>query len=200
VPVDERTRRSGERCDQHPTRSAVARCGGCGRPLCLTCAIPVRGRVLGTECLPDPLGRHTPVPARRGPPLTGADLVAGVGFGLALLATALPWSRFGVGAGPFGAWGGTPRWSLLAAISALAGTAVWVARLGSRGGDRRAFDAVLAVLGALVALGSALAIWHPPAFTRVWVGPWVGLLGGLAGCAASLAAVRREREPSTAPV
>lgn len=199
MPVDVRTAKGGERCDQHPTRSAVARCDGCGRPLCLPCAIPVRGRVLGAECLPDPLER-TPAPLRRGPPLGGTNLLTGAAFGLALLATTLPWTRFGVGSGFFGAWGGSPRWSLLAAVSATAGAAVWGTRQMVHGGDRLGFDVALGVLGGLVAFASALAIWHPPAFTRVWVGPWVSLAGGLVACAASFAAVRRERKPATAPV
>lgn len=196
MPADERSTRGGERCDLHPTRSAVARCDGCGRPLCLPCAVPVRARVLGVECLPEPLGQPGPTPGRIGPLLTWPNLIAGASFGLALLATALPWSRFGVGSGMFGAWGRTLIWSLLAAVGALAGVTVWVARQLLRDADRRGFDVALATLGGIVALASALAIWHPPAFTRPWLGPWVALLAGVSAAGASIAALRKARSPA----
>lgn len=191
MPVDERTTKGGERCDQHPTRSAVGTCDGCGRPLCLSCAIPVRGRLLGAECLPEPLAER-PAPRRR-LPLAGTNLLTGAAVGLALLATALPWTRFGVGSGIFGAWRTSPAWAFLAATSALAGAAVWVARQVLPGGDHRTFDVALAALGALVAVASVLAIWHPPAFSRVWIGPWVGLVAGICAAWASLVSLRRAR-------
>ena len=45
-----------ERCIHHPGRPAVARCSACEEPVCMTCAVPVRGRVLGPECLAAELG------------------------------------------------------------------------------------------------------------------------------------------------
>ena len=200
MPADERSTRGGERCDLHPTRSAVARCDGCGRQLCLPCAVPVRGRILGVECLPEPLGQQAPPPARTGPLLTWTNLIQGASFGLALFATALPWSRFGVGSGVFGGWGRSPTWSLLATVSALTGAIVWVARQLLRDAERRVFDVALAVLGGVVALASALAILHPPAFTRPWLGPWVGLVAGLSAGSACVVALLRARRPATVRV
>lgn len=152
----------------------------------------MRGRVLGTECLPEPLTERPSPRTRRRLPLAGPNLLTGAAFGLALLATTLPWSRFGVGSGMFGAWGRTSTWALLAALATLIGATAWVARQ-VLGDERPAFDVALAILGAIVALASALAIWHPPAFTRVWVGPWIAALAGLVACAASTAGLRRAR-------
>jgi hypothetical protein len=198
VPVDERSTRSAERCDQHPTRSAVATCAGCGRPLCLTCAVPVRGAVLGVECLPEPLG-DDPAPAPRAARSSPLQLVTAGAFVLALVATVVPWSRFGVGAGAFGAWDQAPRWSSLAAAAAVLGCLAWGARrllLPSR----RWLDVAIAVLGGLVGVGAALSIWHPPAFTRTWIGPWLALAAGAIACASSVAAERTPRGPVAAPI
>lgn len=184
--------RGADRCDLHPMRAAVARCEGCGRPLCLACAIPVRGAVLGLECLPDPLAEPLPRPGRRPRP----SALVGVSLALCLGATALPWSRFGPGSGAFGAWDWDAGWALLAAVGAAAGAAIWLAeRLLGR--VWRPATRVLPALGALVALASAMAIARPPAFTRPWIGPWVALSGGLACLASGLAApgAMRRRAP-----
>lgn len=171
----------------HPGAQAVAVCEGCGRPLCLACAVPVRGRVLGRECLPadatTPNGAE-PAPAPRAS--TPRNLL-GAGFAAALAATALPWTRFGEGARPFGAWAWDPRWSMLAAPAALAGLIVWV--IGRRRGGRT-WSVALAFLGAAVTAGSLLAILNPPPFTKPALWPWIGLVGGvLAMATASLEAV-----------
>ena len=55
-PVPERTEgmvaaRPG-RCANHPSVPGVGTCEVCGRPLCVACAVPVRGRLIGPECLP----------------------------------------------------------------------------------------------------------------------------------------------------
>lgn len=201
MPVDERSTRSAERCDQHPARQAVAHCDGCGRPLCLGCAVPVRGRVLGTECLPESADAGASArPSRPRPPLTGARILQGVGFALALLATVLPWSRFGMGSGAFGAWGRTPRWALVVTIAALAGCLVWAIRQLLAGPDGRGSDVWLTGLGGLVVLATLLAVWHPPAFTRTWLGPWVALVSGLVACAASLASLGRTRRAASPAV
>ena len=198
MPVEERSTRSAERCDQHPARSAVATCEGCGRPLCLSCAVPVRGTVLGVECLPEPRGDDaTPAapPAGRSP----LRLVAGGALLLALATTVLPWSRFGVGSGAFGAWGQPFRWASLVAGAALFGCLVWGVRRVALP-SARWMDAVIAGLGGLVGAGAILSIWHPPAFTRAWIGPWIALVAGLAVCGASLAERRAGRRPSPPPI
>jgi len=195
--VDERSTRSAERCDQHPARSAVARCAGCDRPLCLSCAVPVRGAVLGVECLPEPLGDEPP-PVLRAPGSSPLQLTTGAAFALALVATMLPWSRFGVGSGAFGAWDQPPRWSSLAAAAAVLGCFAW----GSRRlliPSPRWLDAAIAVFGGLIGVGATLSIWHPPAFTRAWIGPWVALVAGAVACGSAVAGRRTPRRPSVAP-
>jgi hypothetical protein len=120
-------------------------------------------------------------------------------FALALVATFLPWSRFGVGAGAFGAWDQGPRWSSLAATAAVLGCLAWAARrllLPSR----RWLDVAIAVLGGLVSVGAVMSIWHRPAFTRTWIGPWIALLAGVVACASAVAARRTPRGPFDAPI
>ena len=66
MPTEERTTKGTERCATHPSRLTVGTCDVCGRPLCVECAVPVRGRVLGPECLSEVLGDDipaTPAPA-----------------------------------------------------------------------------------------------------------------------------------------
>lgn len=179
-----------ERCDVHPLRPAVSLCAGCGRPLCLACAIPVRGRVLGAECLPPPLAEEIPEPRRR---RARPSPLLGVGLGVCVASTALPWSRFGPGSGPFGAWDGPARWALVAAVAATLGALLWLAaRLVGHG--RLPAEGPLASLGGVVALAAAAAIWRPPPFTRPWIGPWVAIAGGLCSLVAgAVAALRRRR-------
>lgn len=99
---------------------------------------------------------------------------------MCVVATALPWSRFGPGSGAFGAWRGDARWALAAAVAATVGAAIWLAeRLVGR--VWRSTTRSLPGLGALIALASGMAILDPPAFTRPWIGPWLALAGGL-GC------------------
>lgn len=168
----------------------MARCAGCGRPLCLGCAVPVRGRVLGAECLAEALGGDAPpsedlAPTRRGRP---AQAICGAAFAVAALSTVLPWSRRNVGAGPFGAWGLSPRWSLVAAVAAVLGLAVWVAMRTAPPGRRPA--RALPILAAAVTGGALLAIWRPPAFTDTSPAPWLSLAAGLTALVASIAARR----------
>lgn len=188
MPVEERSTRSLERCDQHPSRPSVGRCEGCGRPLCLSCAVPVRGALFGAECLPERIGGEPA--AGPAPESSGPRVAIAVGLGLCLLGTALPWSRVGPDSGAFGAWGGPPRWASLTAAAAVLGVALWLVARFTRLVPERGADVALAVLGALAALGAALAAWHPPAFTSVWLGAWVSVLGGLGACAAAIGDAR----------
>ena len=193
MPSEEPRTRTAERCSRHPARSAIARCDGCGRPLCLPCAVPVRGLVLGTECLPGRSAGDQERDANGGAlalALTPERIVVGVAFALALVATVVPWTRVGVGSGVFGAWASAPRWATLSAIAAAAGCATWIVQhVGARA--PRGFDVALAVLGGLVAVGALLAITRPPAFTRTWIGPWVALAAGSTACVTSAVSARR---------
>jgi hypothetical protein len=195
VPSDDRSTRITERCHLHPARPAVARCDECGRPLCLPCAVPVRGRVLGPDCLWTVLGAEE-VPVVRVPdPISLPRAVAGAAFAVAVLASLLPWSRFGMGSGALGAWGREPHWSLLAGVAAAIGFAVWFSRALVRPADGSAWDIAMTALGAIVTLGTTLALLNPPPFTKPWLGPWVALPAGAVAWAASIVALRMRRAP-----
>ncbi|MBA3363563.1 MAG: B-box zinc finger protein [Actinobacteria bacterium] len=175
-----------ERCIHHPGRPAVARCSACEEPVCMTCAVPVRGRVLGPECLAAELGD----PAITTPPEPDRTLVgswmAVAGAALALFATAAPWTRTGAGDRMFGAWVPSFRWSMVAAVAAavLLPAVWWFHRHGARSG------AMVAIVGgAGVAVASALAIAFPPTFQVASWGSWVAALGGTIVVAGGLANV-----------
>ena len=189
MPTDERSTKSAERCDLHPGSLSVARCDSCGRPLCLICATPVRGRVLGAECLTAALGPDA-VPEEailvKGPSSPFGALT-GAAFGLAVIATILPWSRFGMGSEVFGAWGRTIRWSILAGGAAVVGLALWLALRTLRPAPKPWMRAALGLLGGVVAAAALLAILHPPPFTRAWVGAWVAMAAGALACATAFA-------------
>ena len=178
----------------------MAGCDGCGRPLCLACAVPVRGRVLGSECLAAALGsdvrQDEDVSSRA--PWAAPWALTGAGFALSVAATILPWTRFGEGSGLFGAWGRTTRWSALATVAAVLGLGLWFAL--RKGVVRWSWVAVETALGAIVVLGAALAIVRPPPFTRPWIGPWFALGAGLLSCAAAWTTRRRVRGPRAADV
>jgi len=157
--------------------------------MCLACAIPVRGATVGQECLALALGDEAPPPsAPERPPVDVVRWITVAGFALATAATLVPWSRFGTGSEPFGAWGDTFRWSLVAAVAALAGVILGASRV-------RAAPALLA-LAIVVVAASALSVADPPAFTSPWLGPWLALAGGVVALAG--AAVRVGRRPRRA--
>src|SRR5919197_4966976 len=123
--LDQATR-VARRCETHPRRQAEYSCESCGRALCLTCAVPVRGKVLGLECVRVPTGAEPD--GSRGSPRRAAFLAAGVGFCVSLAGTFLPWSapNFSHYTGPFGGWGFSPvAWSLAAAAAAVVGLGAW---------------------------------------------------------------------------
>ena len=181
------TTKSTDRCETHPGSPSVARCARCGRTLCIACAVPVRGAVLGPECLPPDVAAEALVePARRAPmprwwAPAGAALTALVG------STVFPWTRFGEGSGWFGAWGLPPRWSLLAAVAGTLALVLWLAR---RHPGRGVAGAVV-LLSIAAAAGAELAILNPPPFTRATLAPWVAVASGAIGAGVALAVVRR---------
>jgi hypothetical protein len=161
--------------------------------MCLACAVPVRGRVLGSECLAAELGPDAPAPKLpERDPTANAHRVVRAAFGVAVVATLVPWSRFGAGSAPFGAWTAAPRWATLAAAAAVIGLVLSLAGRwwGVAAGIR---DLATAVAGGLVAIASALAIARPPAFTSPWLGPWMAIAAGAIAMTASLVARNRAR-------
>ncbi len=158
--------------------------------MCLACAVPVRGTTLGAECLAAVLGPEAPAPAQNvREPGSAARTLWRAALLVALLATALPWSRFGAGSEPFGAWGDSPRWSMLVAVAALVGLGVSLAR--SLAERRSAASDLLGVaFGSVIAVGSVLAIARPPPFSSPWLGPWLALGAGVAAIAGGIAARR----------
>ena len=145
--------------------------------------------MFGTECLSEVLGPDAPSASEVGPRPADARArtVARIGFACAVVATALPWSRFGPGSEAFGAWGHTARWSMIAGIAAIAGLVLTLTQrrpmLRTRG-----WDIVAATLGAVVAMAAVFAVLFPPAFSRPWLGPWVALASGIVACGASAVA------------
>jgi hypothetical protein len=165
--------------------------------MCLTCAIPVRGTTVGSECISIALGPDVPVPEP--PPRDVGGMVRAwqrLAAAAAVIATLLPWSRFGAGSEPFGAWSEAFRWSMVAAIAAAVAFVVVVAR-DVRRSSAVSWDVVVAVAAVTVVVGSALAIARPPAFTSPWLGPWVCAAAGAVVLATS-AIVRRGARSSNA--
>jgi hypothetical protein len=181
-----------ERCVHHPARAAVARCSSCEEPICLPCAVPVRGRVIGPECLAAELGD----PGLTAPPeavtAVPRSMAAVAGAVLAVVATIGPWTRTGAGDRAFGAWVPSMRWSMIAAVAAVAllGVAWWFRGRGTRTGA-----AFVVIGGVAVASGSALAIAFPPTFQKASWGPWIGAVGGAIAVAGAIASIARERRP-----
>jgi hypothetical protein len=159
--------------------------------MCLACSTPVRGRAFGSECLSSVLGPDAPTPVERDEvrPDRAIRVVTALAFGVAVVATALPWSRFGPGSGVFGAWTRAGHWSLLAAAAAGAGLVLAIVALRRTGASSKR-DLACAVLGGSIVVASALSVMFPPAFSSPWLGPWVALMSGLIACGASVLAVR----------
>jgi hypothetical protein len=126
--------------------------------VCLTCATPVRGKLVCPTCLPGIL-EDVPAPHPLPPavPRRG-HLVAALGFAAVVLLSVPPWSR-GALSGLLGAWAG--NWSLPSVTAAAAGVVVAAVSW------RRGWDPGLTALGcaalALAAGGSVvLFLLHPP--------------------------------------
>ena len=179
-------------CPRHPAAAVVAACAACGEPLCIGCAVPVRGRVLGPRCLEAELGDRAlpdppPIVPAAGPVRRNADL----GLLAVLLTTALPWSGVGLGAGPFGAWGWDVRSASLVAIASLVGCA---AAAAARSRGRRhglAADRAAATAAAIALLAALAALLAPPPYTSVAVGPWAAVAAAAASAAAAATVLRR---------
>ena len=162
----------------------------------------MRGEVLGPECV----GSVTGLGPRDEPELPSAldhhpaFLLTGLAFLVAAAGTVLPWSApsYSHFTGLFGGWGFSPlAWSLVAALSAVAGLALWIAL--ARRPAIGSLTAVLPVLAGLGTAGAVLYILWPPFATHPWLGPWVSVVASAVATVSSLWAVKqRERSPATA--
>lgn len=174
------------RCSIHSGEDSVAACDVCGRALCIACAIPVRGSVVGQECLSEVLEDPPPAPDPPGPPPRARAIAMG-GFLLVVGSTILPWARYGDASGWLGSRAWTPHWSLLAAAAALAGVVLMVLRRRMPW-DQQVQSLILVALGVLTLLGVTLHGLHPPPLSeRAPLGWGLALVGS---CAALLGALR----------
>lgn len=161
---------------------AVGTCRGCGRGLCLACAVPVRGELYGSECVGDVLGAPVGDEAVARPARDLSGLPTPLGLVGAVVASALPWStpRSSFGRGPFGGWQVSPvSWSILASGAAVLGLALWlwwrIRRRPLTAGRR----ATLLATVCLIAAGAMLYVAGPPFASRPGVGPWAALVTAL---------------------
>jgi hypothetical protein len=173
---------------------AVGRCDVCGKAICLSCAIPVREKLVCHDCLGTVLEDvpATAAPPERLPRPGRADVLAATGFGLVVLLSIFPWTRFGDRPGFLEAW--LPHWSLIAVGAAAAGF-VFAVRAFRRPLDPRLVASVYVALGLVVAAASILHRRHPPgaplatagtASRLALLGAAIALAGGLAKGASML--------------
>jgi hypothetical protein len=151
--------------------------------MCLWCAVPVRGVAYGAECVGRAIGEEQPIEAEA--PRRRRPIRAAAGFGVALAATALPWTTFGEGSGVFGAWSLSPRWAILAAVAAVLGVIASAIRIRRPAPDR-AWDAASVGLGVAVAAGAVLEWFRPPFPSRPSIVPWLAAGAGLFAAASAL--------------
>jgi hypothetical protein len=178
------------RCANHPAVARVGVCDVCGRSLCLSCATPVRGRLIGPECLATVLEVPPPVRPIPAPIPHAGDRIAAAGFAAVVILSGFSWSN-GLESGPFSAW--TWHWSLIASGLALAGLAVSVvAWLRSRRPvPETAAEASLAVM---VGVACLLHAEFPPSLSEPSAVPLLALLAAavaLVGAAVKALALRR---------
>jgi hypothetical protein len=182
------------RCATHPGEDAVASCDVCGRSLCITCAVPVRGSVVGQECLAQVVEDPPPAPAPRRSPSVSRVLLVG-GFALTLGSSILPWARYGDASGMFQAW--TVHWSLLAVAASLGGLLLLVFRR-RLDADPFVLSVLLVALAALALIGVLMHGIHPPTLSeRAPLGWGLAVIGSgaaLIGAAAMLNGVVRSEE------
>jgi hypothetical protein len=193
-PQEQTAARPG-RCANHPAVALVGMCDVCGRSLCITCAVPVRGRLIGPECLPEILEDVVSAQPLAHPVRPTGDRLALLGFGLVMVLSALPWSRFGDSPRYFGAW--AVHWSLLAAAGGLGGLAtVLIGRYRSI--DPRLETAAYALFAIVIGVGGALQYLHPPLLSDSTVWPLVAVIAAalaLLGAMVKLAALRSVGRP-----
>jgi hypothetical protein len=163
------------RCATHPGAASVGSCDVCGRSLCVACATPVRGAIVGRECLAAVLEDAPPADPVLNPIQPRGGKLALIGFAVVVLSSLFPWSRFGDSSRYLGAW--TPHWSLIAALAGVLGLALAVFVL-KRPLDPRLEAAPYGILGLLIVVAAAIQHRHPPILSEATHWPWVAVLGG----------------------
>jgi hypothetical protein len=189
----------------HPGSVAVALCDGCGRRMCLSCAVPVRGGAVGNECLVRVLGPDAPEGDQvdRRAPGDVAFLLAGTGFVAAVIAAVLPWTNKLTSShvrGFFGSLETSPvSWALASAVAAFLGLVGWLV-VRFRPSLRGAVALwLLAVVGLTALAGAVLFLAAPPFATHPFLGPWLMIAAaGLAAGGSAAAAVRSSERHAAA--
>jgi hypothetical protein len=183
-------------CGIHPDRQAVEQCAECGRPACLTCAVPVRGRVLCVECARRVLGEAVRGPTQaRGRGSRIPEAAAAILLGAALLATLLPWHRFGALTGMLSVW-----WLPSDPWPFLSGLLILIAAVAAGLVLLRRWPTVLrysALAYPAVAAGAAgavaVALVRAPDFTSNTPAPYVALIGSAGAALVGAARLRGSR-------
>lgn len=178
-------------CALHDDRPAVELCADCGRAVCLSCAIPVRGRVLCPECTARLAGVPAPPEPARVLPSRWVDVAVAVLFGVGLAMTVPPWDRFGTLTSVLSAWKFLEGWAVVASVALLAGTAAALAPLLWRPRwTGRASGGLRSALAALAATATAVALFGDPDFVIHTPAPYVALAVSTAAGLAGLVRVR----------
>ncbi|MGH2651250.1 MAG: hypothetical protein ACRDHK_08580 [Actinomycetota bacterium] len=175
----EATRATGA-CSVHPDREAVELCRSCGRRACLTCAIPVRGRVLCAQCAAREIGAPAPPPERAGPSLL-PDIAVLVFLIVGLATSVWPWDRFGARTALFSAWTPTPEpWPLITSVALLVAAGLGVARLARlRTPFARRAGIGIVMLSLAGALAAGITLLYRPGFATRTIAPVVALAASL---------------------
>lgn len=180
-------------CAVHPDRHAVERCAECGRPACLSCAVPFRGRVLCASCAARALGEPSP-PARPSRRWGLPDQVAGALLVVALLLTVPPWHRFGALTRPLSAWRPEPDpWPTAACALLLAAALVLMLPMALRRPPAQLITAASGALAALGALAILRAFLGAPDFYRHTAAPLGAMAAGVGVAVLSLVHLARRR-------
>lgn len=171
----------------------MERCTACGRTACLSCAVPVRGRVLCIECATREVGVPTPAAAPEPRRLFKAShAVAAVLFGLGVLATLAPWDRFGILTTKLSAWRPENPWPLVASISLLLGVLAALAFFFRRMSRLSRYSAGAYMILALVAgTATIVELLGAPVYVISTLAPYVILAASLAILGLGIVMIRR---------
>lgn len=161
---------------------------------CLSCAVPVRGRVLCVECATREVGVTAPTVSPQPRRVVAATHVAAAAlFAVGFLVTLAPWDRFGILTTMFSAWRSDPNsWPLIASISLLVGTLAAVAALVLRTRPLTRYAAGAYVILALVGGSATTAeLVGTPSYVVHTPAPYVILAASLAILGLGIVMLRR---------